>query len=268
MTQTSRLSQRRSSALASPSLPSSSLQHPASFCKCVCSFRACILAPRPRHCPRPPRMKRSPRHPLARPLACSAACHACALAPRPCSPRHPSRAPATRAPSPHALAMALAPLAWSAALATPSRGPSHAAQPSPRAPSPHALAPLHMQRSPRHMCALTLASLAPPRVRPLPSLVSFCRPLSSACRLRRRGFTQELIRWRGAAAARRAPRGGRGGPPARSRRSRRPRRRATVQISGRNAISAAASGGGAAAAAERKVGMDPAAQEPPRFNAR
>ena len=95
MTQTSRLSQRRSSALASPSLPSSSLQHPASFCKCVCSFRACILAPRPRHCPRPPRMERSPRHPLARPLACSTALATRALAPRPRPPPHAAQ------PSPH-----------------------------------------------------------------------------------------------------------------------------------------------------------------------
>jgi hypothetical protein len=49
-------------------------------------------------------------------------------------------APFARAFSPHALAIALALLACSAALATPSRGSSHAAQPPPRALSPDALA--------------------------------------------------------------------------------------------------------------------------------
>jgi hypothetical protein len=56
---------------------------------------ACALAPRPRHGPRPPRMERSPRHPLARPLACSTALATRALAPRPRPPPHAAQ------PSPH-----------------------------------------------------------------------------------------------------------------------------------------------------------------------
>ena len=187
MTQTSRLSQRRSSALASPSLPSSSLQHPASFVECS------------RRCNRRRRRCSGSQEGCG-----DGRCRTNVITSRGCaSPIRGGACEKRRTPPwkicsrwafpPPAQRIARGSQKWASGRGRPTRQQRQqqrqqqmrispllpkvraSAVAATRAPSPHARlrhGPRlpRMQPSPHHPCAFALASLAPPCLRPRPLL--------------------------------------------------------------------------------------------------